>query len=123
MLNELLVTDNPSEYLKAKYESVTTKEKDELRGIIRELKEHGFINVLWADNIPYYVTLNNSARTYEEQLADYEKSSTRAVYDQRVIIGNGNTITNSNIGGRVGSRAAKKKSLIIITAILNNTFS
>lgn len=45
----------------------------EPNGIVRELIQYGYINVKWADNIPYIVTLDNSARTYEELLIGHEK--------------------------------------------------
>ena len=35
------------------------------------IRDRGYIDVKWADNVPYFVTLNNSARAYEEQLAEY----------------------------------------------------
>lgn len=57
--------------LGVRFEQASRREDDELCGILRELRERGYINVQWADNVPYYLTLNNSARTYKEQLASY----------------------------------------------------
>ena len=72
LLLEIVNVDNPSQLLCNRFEQASSKEDDELRGIIRELRQEGYINVKWADNIPYFVTLNNSARTYKEQLAEYK---------------------------------------------------
>ncbi len=72
LLLELIQSDNPVQMLDARFEQASQREDDELRGILKELREKGYINVHWADNVPYYLTLNNSARTYEEQLAEYE---------------------------------------------------
>lgn len=72
ILSELVVSENPTETLRALYKKATVQYRSELDGIVRELKEYGYINVRWADNMPYIVTLNNSARTYGEQLAEYE---------------------------------------------------
>lgn len=72
LLDDILNTDNPSDFLYKLYKDSPTKEKDILCGIIRELKEKGFMDVKWADNVPYSVTIHNSARTYEEQLKEYE---------------------------------------------------
>ena len=72
LLDEILTAENPSQMLRFRFEGVSKKEDEELRGIIRELKELGYINVKWADNVPYYVTINNCARTYSEQLKEYE---------------------------------------------------
>lgn len=72
LLLKIVNTDNPSKLLCNLFEQASSKEDTELRGIIRELRQEGYINVKWADNIPYFVTLTNSARTYKEQLAEYE---------------------------------------------------
>ncbi len=72
ILIELARAENPTKTLNAHYEGVSIQARNELDGIVRELKEFGYINVKWADNMPWIVTLNNSARTYGEQLAEYE---------------------------------------------------
>lgn len=69
LLNELLSAKNPSSYLCEKYKSAPHQEKEVLRGIIKELVDEGYINVKWYDNLPAIVSLNNSARTYEEMLS------------------------------------------------------
>ena len=66
LLDELLQADNPTEMLCKRFENLTYKEDEVLRGIIKELRENGYINVSWANNVPYHVTINNSARTYNE---------------------------------------------------------
>ena len=75
LLSELVDAENPSKYLYNKYKNANSKEQDILRGIIKELRENGFIDVIWADNCPVRVILNNSARTYNEQLAEYERQT------------------------------------------------
>lgn len=72
ILLELAQTENPTQTLNAHYEGISVQARNELDGIVRELKEYGYINVKWADNMPWIVTLNNSARTYREKLAEYE---------------------------------------------------
>lgn len=72
LLLEILCAENPVQVLCSRFENATQQEDDELRGIIRELRQEGYIDVKWADNVPYFVTFNNSARTYNEQLAEYE---------------------------------------------------
>ena len=73
LLNELVQTNNPTELLCEKVKAVTGKDEEELMGIIRELRKEDYIDVKWADDLPYIVILNNSARTYNEQLAEYER--------------------------------------------------
>lgn len=75
LLGELVDAENPSKYLYNKYKNANSKEQEILRGIINELSENGFINVIDADGCPVRVNLNNSARTYQEQLAEYERQT------------------------------------------------
>ena len=93
LLDEIMAADNPADMLAKRFDGLTNSEDAELRSIIRELREEGFINVQWADNVPYFVTINNSARTYNERLQEYESEKSASVtIDQSVKIGNGNTI-------------------------------
>lgn len=78
LLDDLLQADNPSELLCGQFENLTGQAREELRGIIRELCEDGYIKDFWADNLPYEVTINNSARMYNERLAEYEAEKARS---------------------------------------------
>ena len=71
LLLKLVCSENPTQVLRKQYNGLSTQQEQELDGIIRELKELGYIDVKWADNEPYFVILNNSARTYSERLAEY----------------------------------------------------
>lgn len=73
ILLELVQAENPTQALSAHYVGLSVKKKVELDGTVRELTKYDYIKVKWADDIPYIVTLNNSARTYVEQLVKYEK--------------------------------------------------
>ena len=57
LLDEILKSDNPVDMLEKRFNGLSSKEDDELRGVIRELQEEGYITVQWADNIPYMVTI------------------------------------------------------------------
>lgn len=72
LLHEIVYADNPVQVLCTRFEKASQKEDGELRGIIRQLCQEGYIDVKWADNVPYSVILNNAARVYEEQLAEFE---------------------------------------------------
>lgn len=76
VLKELVKATNPSDYLKDLYLRCSKEEKDELSGVISELKSEGYIGVQWADNMPYFITLNNSARTYDEMHPDTNTEET-----------------------------------------------
>ena len=72
LLDEILQADNSVQMLCERFESASRKEDEELRGILKELREEGLVNVSWASNKPYCVNISNSARTYNERLAEYE---------------------------------------------------
>lgn len=110
LLDEIIAADNPADMLAKRFDGLTNSEDAELRSIIRELREEGFINVQWADNVPYFVTINNSARTYNERLQEYESEKRASVtIDQSVKIGNGNTICDSTIASLVQEAVSPKK--------------
>ena len=71
LLLKLVCSENPTQVLREQYNGLSMQQEQELDGIIRELKGLGYIDVKWADNEPYFVILNNSARTYSERLAEY----------------------------------------------------
>ena len=110
LLDEIMAADNPADMLAKRFDGLTNSEDAELRSIIRELREEGFINVQWADNVPYFVTINNSARAYNERLQEYESEKRASVtIDQSVKIGNGNTICDSTIASLVQEDVSSKK--------------
>ena len=84
ILFELVQSDNPAQVLCDYYERASQRESDELDGILRELRSSGYVNIKWADNLPYIVTLNNSARTYSERLAEYEALSRKSTTQEKV---------------------------------------
>ena len=108
VLDDLVNADNPTQYLSDRFDSVNGKEDEELRSLLRELREEGYITIpMWADNKPYNVILNNSAKTYNERLAEYEaekqsqRQATYVINDNSVKIGDGAKITKSTIAGRI----------------------
>jgi len=69
LLTEIIASEAPARMLADKFIGLSSKEDSELRAILRELTENGFINVIkWADNVPFYLELNNSARVYVAEL-------------------------------------------------------
>lgn len=88
LLTELRTAKNPNICLSEKYQSFTNAEKRTLNEAIRELERSGYLSVLWADNIAYYISL----KKVDNVEADTNQS------ESILIIGNNNKITNSNIG-------------------------
>lgn len=85
LLREIVCADNPVQVLCARFENASRKEDTELRGIIRELRQEGYIDVMWADNVPYFVTINNSARVYEEQLTEFKAQKSCSMSQGREV--------------------------------------
>lgn len=109
LLKEIVSSDNPVELLCDKFSKATPREAEELRGILRELKEKKYVTIQWASNKPYHVSVNNSARTYEEQLSEYNAQK-QATGSQSITIGNNNKISNSTIANNLkGGETNKNK--------------
>lgn len=108
LLDEILQADNPSDMLCRKFDGITNKEEDILRGTIGELCQLGYINVLWADDLPYYVSINNSARTYDERLAEYEEEKANQQY---IFSGSFNNNGNMVFGSISGSTLSVDNSI------------
>ena len=99
LLDDILSASNPTDMLSKRFDSLSGTEDNELRTIIRELRECGYISVNWADNRPYRIVINSSAKTYEERLREYEATVYKPtlVIDQSIKLGNNNKIKNSTI--------------------------
>lgn len=109
ILEEILASDNPSEMLCAKFKCISRKEDEELRSILKQLREEGYINVKWADNIPYYVTVNNAARSYKEYVSAYKEQPTVYNINQSITIGDGNAFNESTIASKIINKPDIKK--------------
>lgn len=116
LLDEILQADNSVQMLCERFESASRKEGEELRGILKELREEGLVNVSWASNKPYHVNISNSARTYNERLAEYEEMmhekviyNIDTVNNNSVNIGDGNKISNSKIANAITNDSSEEK--------------
>lgn len=107
LLREIVTAEKPAELLRDMFEKASPKEDAELRGILRELKEKGYVNIQWADDKPYRIIINNSARTYEEQLAEYNMQK-HSLGSNSITIGNNNTIKDSTIANSVVGNKEKE---------------
>lgn len=50
--------------LQKMFENLSFDEELKLRSMFKTLKENGFINVVWADNIPYILVLTEKGQSY-----------------------------------------------------------
>ena len=67
LLLSIVDSSDPEVTLCSLFENASSNKDNELRSIVKELQQEGYINVMWADNIPYNVIINNSARTYKRK--------------------------------------------------------
>lgn len=135
LLFEIVHADNAVQLLCDKFEKSTSKENDELSGILRELRKAEYVTVKWADDKPYQVIVNNAGRMYEERLAEYEAehaASEKTTYyansitNNSVQIGDGNIIKNSTIGNSIQNQKEDQPSFFknhplftgIVTAVI-----
>ena len=105
LLDEIISAENPVSLLCDKLTEASPQQYQELRGILRELQKKDYLEVLWANNKPYHVTVNNSSRTYEDRLAEYEARE-QVSGTQNITIGSNNKIKNSTIAGIINTNGA-----------------
>lgn len=131
LLAEIVAAGNPTQLLCDRLREANTKEADELHGILKELREAGYVVVEWADNKPFRVVINNSGRAYEELLTEYESehaSKVKPVYqagtvtNNSIYIGDGNQIKNSAIGNKLENAKMERGSFFnkhpILTGVI-----
>lgn len=100
LLQKILDADNPSAMLQESLQNCSIKEDDQLRSMIKELIDEDYIKVFWADNIPWQVSINNSARTYSEREAEYErqlKLSSGPIYNIGSITAQGSNVVLGDV--------------------------
>jgi hypothetical protein len=72
LLRELVQSDDPVKLLQQRFAQCAYYEDRALSGMLRELVSEGYIRIpVWRDEIPQYVEIDDSARTYQEQDAGY----------------------------------------------------
>lgn len=111
LLCKMIAAANPTQYICERFAGLSSSDDDKLRRLIRELIEEGFINVpLWADNLPYHVSINSSAYVYNEEQSTYEPaSSVTIINDNSIKIGDNNVIRKSHIGKMKGEETSSEK--------------
>ena len=77
LLRELVETDNPSQLVIDRSKGCGKKEKAILFGSLKELSNDGYINVLWGDNIPYSIMINDAGIMLIQQIDDTELEENR----------------------------------------------
>lgn len=101
LLQEIIAAENPTKMLCNRFENCSAKEDEELRSLIRELIQEGYIRIpRWGDNMPLYVQINNSGRTYFEREAEYGTQIELAFgkkYNIGSIIANGGNLILGDI--------------------------
>ncbi len=91
LLHQLLDQDNPVEYMRYLFKDLDHKSDNRLRAMMRDLKEKGYIETLWADNVPYSIEFKEKAYTSNKENIEEVKTGTYIVNN----ITNGNANINS----------------------------
>lgn len=91
LLHQLLDQDNPVEYMQYLFEGLDNKLDNRLRAMMRDLREKGYIETSWADDLPYIIEFNEKAYKVDEENAMEMKNGTYIVNN----ITNGNANINS----------------------------
>ncbi len=91
LLHQLLDQDNPVEYMQYLFEGLNNKLDNRLRAMMRDLRERGYIETSWADDLPDYIEFNEKAYTIDEESMTEVRNGTYIVNN----ITNGNANINS----------------------------
>ena len=68
LLKEIIEADNKNENINELIENkLKNDKKDIIKGIIGVLHSNGLVDVFWAANTPYRISLTNPGRTYFER--------------------------------------------------------
>lgn len=67
LLKEIVESENPTEMICERFKKCSIQEDEILRSLLRELDERRYIKIpIWADDVPQYIQINISAKTYFE---------------------------------------------------------
>lgn len=91
LLHQLLDQENPVEYVQYLFKDVDYKTDNRLRAMMRDLRERGYINTAWANDMPYIIEFNEKAYTIDEEEKTVLTKGTYIVNN----ITNGNANINS----------------------------
>lgn len=104
-LKAILEADNPAQIIGKKFEGVSSKEENELRGMLKELEDCGLIATQWASNVPYHIAVLKPATTYFQkkegnaQLLRKTLSTGNTIYNIKEINATGSNLVLGNTHG------------------------
>lgn len=70
VLMEILEHEHDDDYWKIRFDGLSNRDDIVLRGCFKELREGGLINVEYADNYPYLITILKDGYLYEKHLEE-----------------------------------------------------
>lgn len=81
LLQEILALqagkEKNDDHWNARFDSLSCAEDDLLRSVFKELRENGYINVQWAGDIPYYLSVTVDGKNYFENKKKAKKEAAR----------------------------------------------
>lgn len=74
VLMEILEHERDDDYWKNRFDKLSDRDDIVLRGCFKELRESGLINVEYADNYPYWITILKDGYLYEKHLEEEKEA-------------------------------------------------
>lgn len=74
LLMEILEHEHEGDYWKNHFDKLSDCDDIVLRGCFKELRESGLINVEYADNYPYWITILKDGYLYEKHLEEEKEA-------------------------------------------------
>ena len=129
-LSKLIKSSNPTQFLRKCYKEESKYDIVEINHIIEELIAEKYITVLWKDDLPWCVILNDSAKIYDKtkksQLIRGKQEKEKIIInDNSIHIGDGNkikksTIIGSNSNHQINTREKNQRKFCELHPTLSN---
>ena len=101
LLQEIIELSNSEkdnvEYWQKRFSQLSFQEDSQLRSVFKELKDCGYINTTWADDIPWVITVTNDGKNYEFYKKEEKRKEKKLSHREWKI-----AIVSALIGAAVG---------------------
>ncbi len=75
LLNEIIVHECDGDYWPNRFDGLSIRDDTILRGTFGELQSAGLIKTMWADDVPYYITILKDGYLYEKHMEEMHPMS------------------------------------------------
>lgn len=95
LLKKLLKEENPVNYMLYLFDGLGEKEDKRLRAMMKKLKDDGYIDSSWADDVPYIIEFNEKAYELEENNFRQDTKAVNNIYNFNKSTFNNKVLINS----------------------------